>query len=302
VATVGLVPGIIIGLREGMEAALLVGIILAYLTKIGQRSFHRYVWGGVAVAVAASVTVGAALLALTVEFEGTAEQLFEGFAMILAVVVLTSMIFWMMQAAKNIRKHVEQRIDTLVDRRRVYGLAALSFIVVFREGVETALFMLGLGAGTTPFDAATGVTLGLAVAAVLGFGLIRFSWRVNLRTFFAATSVLLIVIAAGLFAYGVYELQGAYGVGFASTEVYNLKAVFPDTADNPAGYLLRGIVGYNDNPTQLEAGAYLAYWGFVGFLYWAIRTGRVAGFVRPFARLWRRLQRASLSRPEEMAE
>src|SRR3972149_5650628 len=224
---VGLVPGLVIGLREGIEAALVVGIILAYLTKIERRDLHRYVYQGTLAAIVGSV-VAAAVFAVTVgRFEGTAEEVFEGFAAILAGGVLTSMILWMMKAAKDIRKHVEHRIDVLVDRRRVLGLASLAFIAVFREGVETVLFMAGLTGASTTADIVAGVGLGVLVAAFLGFGLFRLSWKGNLRRFFQVTGIFLIVVAAGLFQLGVHELQGTYGWGLDGT-VYDAKSTLPD--------------------------------------------------------------------------
>ena len=288
---VGIVPSLIVGLREGIEAALVVGIILAYLTKIGQKSLHRYVYYGVAAAIAVSAA-GAAVWATTWgEFEGSGEQLFEGIAAILAVVVLTSMILWMMKAARNIRKHVEQKIDVLVDRRQVMGLASLAFIAVFREGVETILFMAGLAGTTTTGDLVAGVGIGLVAAGFIGFGIYGASWKVNLKRFFQVTGVFLVIIAAGLFAFGAHELQEAGVLPWLSEEVYNWKASFPDGEANPAGYLLRGLVGYNDNPTWLEAVAYLSYWAFTILVYLGIRTGRIAILTRPLRQAWAAMKR-----------
>lgn len=289
---VGVVPGLIIGLREGIEAALVIGIILAYLTKIEQKPLHRFVYLGAGLAVLASL-VAAALFALLIgEFEGTAEELFEGFAAILAVVVLTSMVLWMMKAAKNIRQHVEQRIDLLVNRRQVMGLASLAFIAVFREGMETVLFMAGLAGSTPPADVAAGVGIGLLVAAFLGYGVFAASWKINLRRFFQVTGLVLIIIAAGLFALGIHELQEAGVLPWLSGTVYDLSLTFSDGPSNPIGNLLRGLVGYNDNPTQLEVVAYVSYWVFTALAYWGIKTGRIAIVTRPLRQAWRTLKRS----------
>ncbi len=288
----GVVPGLVVGLREGIEAALVIGIILAYLTKIDQKPLRRYVYSGAGAATAASV-VGAILFAILIgEFEGTAEQLFEGVAAILAVIVLTSMIFWMMKAAKDIRKHVEQRIDLLVDRRQVAGLASLAFVAVFREGIETVLFMAGLtGAGTTPGDVAMGVGIGLLVAAFVGYGLFAASWKINLRRFFQVTGIVLIIIAAGLFSLGVHELQEAGVLPWLSGTVYDLTAVFSVEA-NPLASVLRGLVGYSDAPTQLEVVAYFTYWAFAVLVYFGIRTGRISVVTRPLKSAWAAVKRS----------
>ncbi len=288
----GVVPGLVVGLREGIEAALVIGIILAYLTKIDQKPLRRYVYSGAGAAIAASV-VGAILFAILIgEFEGTAEQLFEGIAAILAVIVLTSMIFWMMKAAKDIRKHVEQRIDLLVDRRQVAGLASLAFVAVFREGIETVLFMAGLtSAGTTPGDVAVGVGIGLLVAAFVGYGLFAASWKINLRRFFQVTGIVLIIIAAGLFSLGVHELQEAGVLPWLSGTVYDLTAVF-SVDGNPLASVLRGLVGYSDAPTQLEVVAYFAYWAFAILVYFGIRTGRISIVTRPLKNAWAAVKRS----------
>src|SRR3989304_7868410 len=157
---VGIVPGLIVGLREGIEAALVVGIIAAYLTKIGRKDLRRYVFLGAALAMGVSAAVAVVWALVWGEFGGVREELFEGVAAIIAVVVLTSMILWMMKDAKDIRRHVEQRIEVLVDRRQVMGLASLAFIAVFREGVETVLFMAGLAGQTTTSDLVAGGGVG----------------------------------------------------------------------------------------------------------------------------------------------
>ena len=288
-ATAGLAPGIIIGLREGLEAALVVGIILGYLVKIEKPGLRRYVYGGTAGAFAASATLAGILFALGAEFEGPAEAAFEGFALILAVVVLTSMVFWMMKASKDISVHVQRRIDAYLDGSKLLGLVVLSFLVVFREGVETALLMFGAGTETSPADATVGVAMGLFIAGVLGVGIMRLSWRIPLHRFFQITGVALVVIGAGLFATGVGELQQAFGWALGSGLVYNLSAVFSSGPGNPVGYLLRGIVGYNDSPTVLEAVAYVAYWVFTVVVYLGIRSGKITVLTDPLRRFWRSL-------------
>ena len=288
-ATAGIAPGLIIGLREGLEAALVVGIILGYLVKVGRSELRRYVYAGTAGAFVASGALAGFLFLLGAEFEGSAESAFEGFALILAVVVLTSMVFWMMKASKNISVHVQKRIDSYLDGSQLLGLVALSFLVVFREGVETALLMFGAGAETTASDATLGVAIGLLIAGILGVGIMRLSWRVPLHRFFQITGAALIVIGAGLFATGVHEFQDAFGWTLGSGLVYNLSGVFSSGPENPLGYLLRGVVGYNDAPTVLESVAYLAYWAFTLLVYLGIRNGKIAVVTDPIRRFWRSL-------------
>jgi high-affinity iron transporter len=304
--SVGMFPAFVIGVREGIEAALIIGILLAYLTKIGRPELRRYIlWGSLA-AVVASLAIGGALWAIWGGLDDTAGKAFEGFATLLAVVVLTSMVLWMIRAAQDIRKHFEQKIDFLVDRRQILGLSILAFVAVFREGIETVLFTAAASTQTSGGEAMLAVVGGLTLAAVIGFGIFMMSWKVNLKRFFQVTSVFLVIIAAGLFTYSVHELQEAYGWGL-DEPVYDASGVLPDkvaedstpTAAAVTGTLLRGIVGYNDKPTQLEAVAYLSYWLFVALVYWGMRTGKIEIVLRPFQTLWRRLTRKPKPAPAQ---
>jgi high-affinity iron transporter len=288
VAAVGIIPSLIIGLREGIEAALVIGIIVGYLVKLDLGHLKRYVYEGTIAAAGVSVGVAAVLIALTIEWEGFGEQVFEGVAMLVAVAVLTSMLLWMIKASKSIKVHVQQRIDAVLNERQVFGLTLLSFVIVLREGIETALFVFGAGALTSPPEAIVGVAGGLVVAAVIGVGIVRVAWRINLRRFFQVTAVFLLLIASGLFALAVRELQEAFRWNFGPP-LYNLTSVFPDDASNVAGYLLRGIIGYSAAPTVLEGAAYVAYWVAVVLVYIGIRTGRIAIVTRPLRRAWNAL-------------
>ena len=281
---VGIIPSLVIGVREGIEAALVIGIILGYLVKIQRVGLKRYVYCGTIAAFLVSAGVAGALIALTWEFQGVAQQLFEGITMLVAVAVLTSMVLWMIQAARSIKVHVQERIDAVLRQSEVFGLGLLSFVIVLREGVETALFVFGAGALTSPFEAVLGVGLGLLIAGVIGVGIIRVSWRLNLRRFFQVTGVFLVIVAAGLFSNAVLELREA--LGWQLLPVYNLTAIFPANETNTAGYLLRGIIGYSDAPTLVEVAAYFGYWIVVILAYLGIRTGKITIVTAPLRRAW----------------
>ena len=281
---VGIIPSLVIGVREGIEAALVIGIILGYLVKIQRVGLKRYVYSGTIAAFLVSAGVAGALIALTWEFQGVGQQLFEGITMLVAVAVLTSMVLWMIQAARSIKVHVQERIDAVLRQSEVLGLALLSFVIVLREGVETALFVFGAGALTSPFEAVLGVGLGLLIAGVIGVGIIRVSWRLNLRRFFQVTGVFLVIVAAGLFSNAVLELREA--LGWQLLPVYNLTAIFPANETNTAGYLLRGIIGYSDAPTLVEVAAYFGYWIVVILAYLGIRTGKITIVTAPLRRAW----------------
>src|SRR5256886_3551414 len=147
--------------------------------------------------------------------------------MLVAVAVLTSMVLWMMKAARSIKAHVQERIEAVLKESAVFGLTLLSFVVVFREGVETALFMFGAGALTSPLETVLRVGLRLLIAGIIGVGIVRVSWRLNLRRFFQVTGIFLVVVAAGLFSNAVPEFQDGFAWPFGSAAGFYLHLIFP---------------------------------------------------------------------------
>lgn len=258
----------VIALREGIEAALIVSIVLAYLKQLGASDRARLVWWGTGVAVALSAAVGTGIFIAGAEFEGTAEEVFEGLVTLAAVGVLTWMIFWMRRQGSRIRSELQEKVDTAIVSGGL-ALAGLAFFAVLREGVETALFLFAAAKGTAvegtavaPATQVTGALLGLALAVVLGVLLYRGGIRMNLRSFFRVTGLILIVVAAGLFAYSLHELQEAGWLPILEAHAFDLSASLPDDAG--AGAILRGLVGYNADPTWLEVVGWVAYLVVVG--------------------------------------
>jgi high-affinity iron transporter len=228
----------VIALREGIEAALIVSILLAYLAQIGRSDRASVVWWGTGVAVALSIALGTVIFAVGAEFEGRAEEVFEGVVTMLAVGVLTWMIFWMRRQGARIKSELQEKVDTALVSGG-FALAALAFFAVLREGVETALFIYAAAQGTAVETGGVGAQLlgailGLAIAVALGVAIYRGGVRMNLRTFFRFTGLALVVVAAGLFAYSLHE---------------------------------RGLIGYNADPTWLEVVGWLGYLLVVGGLY-----------------------------------
>jgi high-affinity iron transporter len=259
----------VIALREGIEAALIVSIILAYLKQLGRNDRSHLVWWGTGLAVALSAILGTVIFSVGAEFEGTAEQVFEGLVTLTAVGVLTWMIFWMRRQGARIKSELQEKVDTALVAGGL-ALAALAFFAVLREGVETALFLFAAAEGTAVEGGGVGAqlvgaALGLALAIVLGVLLYRGGIRMNLRSFFRVTGVILLVVAAGLFAYSVHELQEAGWFPFLEAHAYDLSATLPD--DEGIGAVLRGLVGYNADPGVLEVLAWVAYLVVVGALY-----------------------------------
>jgi high-affinity iron transporter len=202
------IGSLFVTLREGFEAALMVGIVLAYLNKSGAPDRARHVWTGVGAAAVVSVLMGLIIYASGNELSGTSEAVYEGTAMLLATGVLTWMIFWMQRQARTLGSHLREQVSTAL----VAGGTALfwvSFVGVAREGIETSLFMYAATSKDSALSTISGGTIGLVIAAILGVLVYRGSHRLNLGRFFQATSVILLAFAAYLLMGGLHELGEA---------------------------------------------------------------------------------------------
>jgi len=261
----------LITLREGLEAALIVGVVLAYLGKIGRPDRRGAVWGGVAAALAASIVLAVALQALGAQFEGRAEQIFEGTTMFLAVLVLTYMIFWMRGQGHRLRGRLEGEVGAAVSGGQGWALAGLAFFAVFREGVETALFLSAAGMAAEGARILWGGLLGLAAAVILGWLIFNTTANIPLRRFFDVTSLLLLLFAAGLLAHGVHEFQEAGLLPTWLAPVWDINPILPESS--LVGSFMKALFGYNGNPSLLEVTSYLVYWVAVllGVRWWVRR-------------------------------
>jgi len=208
--------------------------------------------------VLVSLGVGAAIYILAGEFTGRAEEIFEGIAMLLAAGVLTWMIFWMRKQAINIKDHLQAQVQSMLTGGSSMGLVILAFIVVVREGIETALFLFAANrTSESPFLFTAGGLLGLVIAVAIGYSIYKGSSRLNLRTFFNTTSVVLIIFAAGLLAHGIHEFHEAGIIPSVIEHVWDINHILPE--QSTFGRFLTAIIGYNGNPSLVEVGAYLVY-------------------------------------------
>lgn len=256
-----MLAALLITLREGLEAALIVGIVIGYLKKIGYLDRQRYAWLGVLVALAGSIGLAFGLQRLGVELEGQVEQIFEGTTMFLAVIVLTWMIFWMRYQARFLKAGLEHDVRQATLSGQNWGLFSLTFVAVFREGVETALFLSAAAfanEGTTTF---LGAVVGLVIAVALGWAMYASAVRLNIRRFFDVTSVLLLLFAAGLLAHGVHEFQEAGLLPFMTTTVWDTSHILSE--ESLIGSLLKSLFGYNADPSLLEVLAYIGYYAVI---------------------------------------
>ena len=243
--------------REGLEASLIVGIVLAYLAKTDNRRYFRIIWLGTAAAVALSIMLGAALFFTIGELEGRGELIFEGFAMLAAVAVLTWMIFWMRKQARNIKSELEDKLQSAIVAGSAFGLASVVFFAVLREGWETALFIFAVGESSTPLATGIGAVIGLAISISLGVALYMGSRRLNLRQFFTVTGILLIVFAAGLLAHAVHEFQEAGLLPETVEHVWNTNALISENSH--VGRFLTALFGYDGDPSLLEVAVWAGY-------------------------------------------
>ena len=247
----------LIGLREGLEAALVVGILVAYLVKIDRRDVLPRIWAGVGLAVGVSLALGAILTfgAYGLSFE--AQELIGGILSIIATAFVTWMIFWMMRAARGLSRELRAEVDSHLSGPG-WGLVLVAFLSVGREGIETALFIWAAvqatGETTLPL---VGAALGIAAALVLGYLIYRGVLSINLTRFFTYTGVFLIIVAGGVLAYGVHDLQEAGFLPGLGNLAFNVSTAIPP--DSWYGTLLKGVFNFSPATTWLEAIAWVLY-------------------------------------------
>ena len=263
-----MVASALITLREGLEAALIVGIVLSVLRRLGRLDRSRPVWAGVLAAVGVSVVIGLAFNALGVAFEGRGEEIFEGVAMLLAAGVLTWMIFWMQRQGRQIQAELESDVRQAVNTGSGWALFSLAFVAVVREGIETVLFLTAAAFSATPTQTLIGGALGLVGAVVLGWLMFAAGKRLDVRPFFRVTGVLLTLFAAGLVAHGVHELQEAALLPTLVEHVWDVNHILNE--NGVVGSLLKALLGYNGNPlgyngnpSLIEVCSYVLYFAAV---------------------------------------
>jgi high-affinity iron transporter len=228
-----------------------------------------------------SLAAAGLIFALGTALEGRTEEIFEGVAMLLAVAVLGWMVVWMKHQARQVKGQLEARVQAALHGGSAVALASLAFVAVGREGLETALFLFAASKTATPVATLTGAIVGLSVAVVLGIAFARGSRLLDLRVFFNATGVMLILIAAGLLARGIHELQEARVIPALVEHVWDINDVLSESSG--IGSFLKGILGYNGNPSLAEVIAYpLFLVSTLAYFFWQPRgSGRLRSSRRP---------------------
>ena len=275
-----LVSNALIGLREGLEAALVVVILAAFLVKTNRRYALRYVWAGVAAAIVLSVALGAVLTFGTSRLSFEQQELIGGTASIVAVGFVTAMVFWMRTAARTISGELKGRLDKALDVGP-WAVALVGFLGVGREGLETAIFFYATteAAGQGEIQPMLGWIIGLGGAVLLGIAIYKGAVKINLGKFFRYTGILLIVVAAGILAYGIHDLQEAGVLPGLNNLAFDVSAAI--RPDSWYGTLLKGIFNFSPNTTWLQAVAWVLYVGIVLTLF--LRPVRVASAPQPTA-------------------
>jgi len=255
-------PSFLLALREGLEAALIIGIVLGVLRKVNQTQLKSVVWMGAGSAVLVSLLGALVLNAMGASFEGAAEEVFEGITMFIAAGVLTWMIFWMQRQARTIQSDLEADVRRAAMDGGQKALFILSFVAVVREGIELALFLTAATMTTSAQQTLTGAILGLGTAALLGWSLFASTVRLDLRRFFQVTGVLLILFAAGLVAHGIHEFNEVGWIPAIVEHVWDVNHIVNEKST--FGFVLKSLFGYNGNPALTEILGYLMYFVAIG--------------------------------------
>lgn len=256
----------LIGLREGLEASLIVSILVAYLVKTHRRSEIKYIWAGVAAALAVVVAVFAAITVIFDQLSFFWQEVVGGTLSIIAAAMVTWMIFWMRKTARTLKRELEGQLATALELGPS-ALLAIAFVTVGREGLETAAIMWSTIVGSTTAGPFVGAASGIGVAVILGYLIYRGALHINLSKFFTVTGALLIVVAAGVLAYGIFDLQEAGILPGFSNRAFDVSAAIPP--GSWYGTLLKGTVNFQPDPSWLQVIAWTCYIVPVMFLFFA---------------------------------
>lgn len=257
----------LIMLREGIEAALIVGIIAGFLKQAGKSRLLPYVWMGVVLAAALCGIIGYVIHLKTGEIPQKQQELWVGIIGLIAVAMLTYMVLWMKKASRHIKQQLGNSVQSALNQGKWQGMAlvGMAFLAVAREGLESIFFLIAVMEQAPTWHMPVGALLGVVVAVFLGWLIFQCGWRINLAKFFKITGVVIIIVAAGLLASSLRAFHEAGIFNAFQTVAYDMHQVLP--VDSTAGVLLAGFFGYHDAPTVGEVGAWLLYLMIVLFLF-----------------------------------
>jgi len=255
----------LIGLREGLEAALVVGILIAYLKKINQGDKTRYIWQGVFAAIALSVALGSFFTISSVHLEGDSEKIVAGTLSFVAAGLITWMVLWLGKKARFLKAELEGSIDRAL-ATGAGSLFTIAFFAVGREGLETAIFIWnGAMASEDATLTVVGTFLGLAVSVVAGYLLYRGALKLNLAKFFRYSGIALIVVAAGMLSYGIHEFQEINWIPGDANKLYDISGVIGK--ESILGSVLKGLLNFTPTPSVIQAIGWSAFIAVVSYFF-----------------------------------
>ena len=275
---IDLITPIFLAFREGLEASLVVVIILLYLKKTNQRNFNRYVYFGVILAVFSSIIFAIIFSVTFGGFSGILEELFEGITFVISGIFIVTLVLWVSKEGPKMNVNLEEKVEESIETQRVFSISILTFIIVIREGIELVLLLTGTASiGSIPqLTSILGGIIGLGLAVVIGVLTFYGVRTIDLSKFFKFTNVILILFAAGLIIFGIHEFIEAGVINPIMDEVWNIKHILPEKFPdgNPAtpewleiiGSLLKALFGYNANPALLEIIIYPVLLFSIGFI------------------------------------
>jgi high-affinity iron transporter len=283
VSLVGLSVPLFLALREGLEAVLVVVIILLYLRKTNQKFYYKYVYLGIILAIIASISFAIVFSIVFGGFTGILEEIFEGTTFIISGLFILTLVLWVSKEGSKIRENLEGKVEDSIKTQKVFSITITTFIIIIREGIELVLLTSGSAAigSLNQTSIILGSTIGLAISILIGLLIFYGIRSINLSIFFKITNVMLILFAAGLITYGIHEFIEAGLVDPIIDEVWNIKHLLPESFPdgNPTtpefleiiGALLKALFGYNANPALLEVIIYptlLVSIGLISVLIW----------------------------------
>jgi len=275
---INLTVPLFLAFREGLEAVLVIVIIILYLKNSKQTYYYKYVSLGGVMAIIMSILFAILFNSFFGGFSGSLEAIFEGFTFIISGIFIVTLILWMSKEGPKLKKSIENRIEQSIETQKVFSITILTFVIIIREGIELVLLLTGATSvgSLNQIDVIIGSLIGLSVSALIGILTFYGIKSINLTKFFKITNIMLILFAAGLITYGIHELIEAGLINPIIEEVWNIKSILPESFPdgNPAtpefleiiGSLLKTLFGYNANPSLLEVIVYPLLISLIGII------------------------------------
>ncbi|MFW9821985.1 MAG: FTR1 family protein [Candidatus Thorarchaeota archaeon] len=280
---IDLITPAFLAFREGLEATLVVVIILVYLKKTNQRSYNKYVYFGAILAIISSIVFAIIFSLIFGGFTGFLEEVFEGFTFIISGIFIVTLVLWVSKEGPKMRKRLEEKVESSIERQKAFSISILTFVIIIREGIELVLLLTGTASigSISQVSSILGSIIGLSISILIGMFTYYGVKTIDLSKFFKATNIILILFAAGLFTFGIHEFIEAGILNPIIPEVWNIKHILPESFPdgNPLtpewleiiGSLLKALFGYNANPALLEVIVYpilLVSIGFISLRLW----------------------------------